>query len=115
MKTKIIAFFLLFIFVGVLATPVPTTIKIGELVTSSGTSEVEVQLNTVRPATGVQLITVTVPSTNSGTIQFSVDETITAAYYAWPAGSKFVVSIKNGISNLRYKASGASQSFVVTQ
>jgi hypothetical protein len=95
----------------------PTTIKIGEKVTSAGTSEVVVQLNYVRPnvQNGSQLIYVQLDPNNSGTIQFSVGEAIVAGHYAWPASSKFPITIKNGVANLRYKASASSQSFVVTQ
>lgn len=95
----------------------PTTIKVGEKVTSAGTTEIIVQLNYVRPnvQNGSQLIYVQLDPANSGTIQFSVGEAIVAGHYAWPASSKFPITIKNGIANLRYKASATSQSFVVTQ
>src|SRR4051812_16498187 len=82
--------------------PVPTTIKIGEKVTSAGSTEVEVQLSAVRPSGYVPvLIYITVDSGNSGTIQFSVGEAIVSSHNAWVAGSKIPVTIVNGVSNLR--------------
>lgn len=91
-----------------------TTVKIGEKITSADTVQVEVQLNVVRAGV-TQLIYITVDASNSGTIQFAVGEVINEDNYPWPAGSKIPITIKNGKSNLRYKASAASQSFVITQ
>lgn len=118
MKTiKVLFLFALIAFTFTSATVMDdaaTTIKIGEKVTSAGSSEIEVEFNATVGSSTYQTIYVTVDPGNSGTIQFSVGETIVAGHNAWPAGSRFPITIRNGIKNLRYKASGASQSFVCT-
>lgn len=95
--------------------PVPTVVYAGYVVTSSGTTEVELQFSDLSTFSSVHtLVYVQTASTNSGTIQFSAGHTIDANYAAWPAGSRIPITISNGYRNLRYKASASSQSFYVT-
>lgn len=91
-----------------------TNVKIGEKVTSADTVQVQVKVpNFSMPST--RMIYIQVDPTNSGTIQFSVGEVINDDFYAWPAGSRIPITIQSGRNELRYKASGAGQSFVITQ
>jgi hypothetical protein len=95
--------------------PVPTFIYSGYTVTSSGTSEVELEFTDLpKSSTSKILVYIQVDDDNSGTVQFSSGRTITASFAAYDAGAKVPITITNGYFNLRYKASGASQSFTVT-
>jgi hypothetical protein len=94
----------------------PTLINNGDKITSAGTTEVELEFNddqvNTRP---FQTVYITIDDANTGTIQFSVGTAIDADHKAWGAGAKIVFTVRNGVKNLRYKASAASQSFVITQ
>lgn len=96
--------------------PVPIFINNGDKITSSGTTEVELEFNDdqvyTRPS---QVVYIKLDDANTGTIQFSVGTTVTASHQAWAAGTKFPITVKNGVKNLRYKASATGQSFVITQ
>ena len=46
-----------------------------------------------------------------GTVQFAADEAVAAEHRAWPVGSKVPMTVH---STLHYKASAASDAFVVT-
>lgn len=92
-----------------------TIIKTGQQVSSADTVQVAVQLKRIQSTGTYQTIYISVDSGNSGTIQFGVKDVINSSQYAWPAGSKIILTIRNGVSNLRYKASASGQKFVVTQ
>ncbi len=95
--------------------PVPVTVYSGNEITSSGTTEVELQfgdLATNNPPNTVVFIQVS--SSNSGTIQFSVNRTIDGTYTAWAASSQIPMTITNGLRNLRYKASASGQKFSIS-
>jgi len=94
---------------------VPVTVYSGNLITSSGTTEVELQFGDLPTNNSPSMVVyIQVASTNSGTIQFSVGRTIDGSYTAWPAGSQISMSITNGLKNLRYKASATNQKFSIT-
>lgn len=99
-------------------TPVATTVYSGDIITSAGTTEVELQFGDMR--TGVkEWVTITVLSDS---IRFSSGRTITNAKGARCAGEKFAISVTNGVTNapsggggnLRYKANSSGDKFVVT-
>lgn len=93
----------------------PTYIYSGYVVTSSGTSEVELEFTDLpKSSTTKVLVYIQVDADNSGTIQFSSGRTITASFAACDPGQKVPMTITNGYFNLRYKASASSQSFTVT-
>ncbi len=93
---------------------VPTSINIGEKITSAGTSDVELQFRNVY-GSPFQTIYIIVDASNNGTIQFSSGIDVPAANQPYAAGSKIIMTIMNGTYNLHYKASASSQSFSVTQ
>ncbi len=109
---KLICLILIFVVSTVYA--VPTYINVGDKITSAGTSEIELQFNNVI-GSGSQTIYIIVDSGNTGTIQFSVGTAITGNSQPYAAGAKIPLTIINGLYNLRYKASAASNSFSVTQ
>lgn len=88
-----------------------TTVKNGELVSAPDTNEQEIAFSdaAVIPKELYAFIEVV-----SGTIQFAVGESITAAHRAWPAGSKFTISFRHFNRNIRYKAANAAETFVIT-
>lgn len=95
--------------------PTPTYVYIGDKITSAGTSDIELQFyNSTVMYSGPQLIYIIVDSGNSGTIQFSVGVSVQSSAQPYAAGSRVPMTIYNGVQNLHYKASGASQSFSVT-
>lgn len=97
------------------APPVPTTIYSGNLITSAGTTEVELQFGDLPTNNPPQTVVyIQVSSANSGTIQFSIGKTIDGTYTAWSAGAQIPMTITNGLKNLRYKASASGQKFSVT-
>lgn len=94
---------------------VPVTVYSGNVITSSGTTEIELQFGDLPTSSAIKtMVYIQVASGNSGTIQFSVGKTIDATYQAYAAGSKIPINISNGYKNLRYKASASSQSFSIT-
>jgi hypothetical protein len=87
----------------------------GYVVTSAGDSEVVLQFSDLAQSqTTKTLLYIQLDADNSGTIQFSAGQTITASFAAYDPGDRVPITICNGYTNLRYKASGASQSFTVT-
>lgn len=91
-----------------------TQVKIGQKITSADTVQVQIDVPSQNLPTQ-RTVYITVDQNNSGTIQFSVgDKVINNTFYAFPAGSKVPITIRKG-TGLRYKASSASQSFVITQ
>lgn len=117
MKTinKLIFLFILPILVFSFApAPPPTLINNGDKITV-GTTEVEYQLNDDQIyERHSQLLYIKVDDGNTGTIQFSVGVAVGANHHPWPAGSKFPITVRNGIKNLRAKGSAASQVFTIT-
>ena len=95
--------------------PVPITVYSGYAITSSGSTEVEIQFGDLSDIANVKtMIYVQVDAGNSGTIQFSVGRAINASSQPYAAGSRIPIGIINGTKNLRYKASGSGQTFSVT-
>lgn len=88
--------------------------KIGQKITSSGTSEVVLQFTNLKPPNGTShFVYIQTLSTNTDSIQFSGDVAIADSLYSWPANSRIPITINN--RQLRYKAGASNQSFVVTQ
>lgn len=115
MKKFIFLISVLFLLCAFKSDDTPTYIYSGYVVTSSGTSEVELQFSDLAVSQIVKtLIYVQVSEDNSGTLQFSSGRTITSDFSTYSAGAKIPLTITNGYYNLRYKASGASQVFSVT-
>jgi hypothetical protein len=92
----------------------PTYIYVGDKVTSTGTTAVELQFYNVI-GSSPQLIYIIVDESNTGTIQFSVGNEPGANAQPYAAGERIPITIINGTKNLYYKASAASNSFSVTQ
>lgn len=92
-----------------------TSVKLGEEITI-GTTPTEYLINetNVTLSKPFQTVTVTMLSTNSGTIQFGVGETPPAANHACAASEKFVVEgVQNGVYNLWAVGSTSGQKFII--
>lgn len=111
---KLFIVLLLFAICGFSYTPVPTVVYSGYVITSSGTTEVELQFSDLIVSSNKTLVYIQVDAANSGTVQFSVGKTIDASHQLYAASTKVPISITNGVHNLRYKASASSQKFSVS-
>lgn len=87
-------------------------VKNGSLVSAGTTVENELLFNNSQMFT--KPITTAFIEVISGTIQFSSGEAIAAEHQAWGAGSKFPLSFRHEVANIRFKQASGADSFVIT-
>lgn len=102
-------------------TLVSQTAGIGEIIEASDTFTTSVTFRNLTGPSGQYLLYIYLDSTNSGTIKFSLNESMewvndsTAPLYdffEWSAGSQLRMTVSD-YRNLYYKASASGQKFVV--
>ena len=92
-----------------------TTVKLGEEITI-GTTATEYVIDTTNariPSPNFD-VAIECAAANSGTIQFSVGETVPAANRAYAASAKTIFTIQNGVYNLWAKGSASGQKFTIS-
>lgn len=87
-----------------------TFIDNGQQVTLGATTEIEYQFNSMSGDIEYTAL-IDVPSTNSGTIQFSVGKAVGANQWAVPAGTRIFLTFRNGQQNIHAKGSNAADKF----
>lgn len=98
------------------------TYGIGEIINSDDTITNSVSFRNLSGNNNLYLLYIHVDSTNTGTIKFSLNESMdwpndstppTYNYFEWVAGSQLRITVSNN-RTLFYKASANDQKFVVT-
>lgn len=91
------------------------SVKNGQEVTAPDTSENEIVFdgNSTFSLSQGQTVLGFVEVT-AGTIQFASGDSILPAHKAWASGSKFPMSFRPGVRNLKFKAASNTDKFVVT-
>lgn len=110
--------FVLLLFVLSSFAPAPEFIYIGSQKDLADTNVHELQLFNLTGG-GPQTVYIILPSTNTGTIEVTIqgtnESTMPTGLYEWPAGSKIPITVIPGIRNIYVRASVATQSLVITQ
>lgn len=98
------------------------TYGIGEIAESTDTLTTSVSFRNLSGQSNLYLLYIHVDSANTGTIKFSLNESMewpndstppTYNYKAWGAGATLQITVSNN-RNLFYKASATGQKFIVT-